>query len=89
METTQRITEAVTDSTWRGDVADRIVRSAAQGYLAGWLVLGGSFDSLLSVEPLKGAAVAVVLSVLFALGATQIGEPTVNSFKPGGTPFDV
>ena len=83
MSTTQRITDAVRDAEWRANTIDRIVRSAVQGYAAVWLATGAAFDGLLSWEPIKGAAVAIVLSVLFTFGATQVGDPTVNNFKSG------
>ncbi len=83
MSTTQRITDAVRDSEWRANTIDRIIRSAVQGYAAVWLATGAAFEGLVSWEPAKGAVVAAVLSVLFAFGATQVGDPTVNNFKSG------
>ena len=83
MSTTQRITDAVRDGEWRANSIDRIIRSAVQGYTAVWLPTGAAFEGLVSWEPVKGAVVAVVLSVLFTLGATQVGDPTVNKFKSG------
>ena len=83
MSTTQRITDAVRDGEWRANTIDRIVRSVVQGYAAVWLATGAAFDGLLSWEPVKGAVVAVVLSILFTFGATQVGDPTVNKFKSG------
>lgn len=81
MSTTTRITDAVRDSEWRANTIDRLIRSAIQGYAAVWLATGAAFDGLLSLEPAKGAAVALVLSVLFTFGATQVGDPTSNTFK--------
>lgn len=81
MSTPQRITEAVQNAEWRANTIDRLIRSVVQGYAAVWLATGANFDGLLSWEPVKGAVVAAVLSVLFAFGATQVGDPTVNSFK--------
>lgn len=78
---TSNLIKAFENTDWRKDFADRVIRTAAQGYAAGWIALGANFDGLLSVEPLKGALVAVVLSVLFSLGATQVGDPTVNSYQ--------
>lgn len=83
MSTTQRITDAVRNSEWRANTIDRLIRSAIQGYAAVWLATGAAFDGLLSWEPVKGAAVAAVLSILFTFGATQVGDPTVNTFKSG------
>lgn len=83
MSTTQRITDAVRNSEWRANAIDRLIRSAIQGYAAVWLATGAAFDGLLSWEPVKGAAVAAVLSILFTFGATQVGDPTVNTFKSG------
>jgi hypothetical protein len=80
--TDKRILTAFKDSEWRADLLDRIIRSFVQGYAAVWLAMGADFDSLLSWEPAKGAAVAVVLSLLFSLGATQVGDPSKNNFKP-------
>ena len=81
MSSTQRITDAVRDAEWRANTIDRLIRSAVQGYAAVWLATGAAFDGLLSWEPAKGAAVAVVLSVLFTFGATQVGDPTTNNYK--------
>ena len=81
MSTTQRITDAVRDGEWRANSIDRIIRSAVQGYAAVWLATGAAFEGLVSWEPVKGAVVAILLSVLFTLGATQIGDPTSNTFK--------
>lgn len=80
MAATQRITDAIRDKEWRADAIDRIVRSFAQGYAAVWLATGAAFDGLLSWEPVKGAVVASVLSVLFSLGATQTKDSTNNSY---------
>lgn len=81
MSTTTRITDAVRDPEWRANTIDRLIRSAIQGYAAVWLATGAAFDGLLSLEPAKGAAVALILSVLFTFGATQVGDPTSNTFK--------
>lgn len=81
MSTTQRITDAARNAEWRANTIDRLIRSAVQGYAAVWLATGSAFEGLISWEPVKGAVVATVLSVLFAVGATQVGDPTVNSFK--------
>jgi hypothetical protein len=81
MSSTQRITDAVRDAEWRANTIDRLIRSAVQGYAAVWLATGAAFDGLLSWEPAKGAAVAIVLSVLFTFGATQVGDPTQNNYK--------
>lgn len=81
MATTIRITDAIRDSEWRANTFDRLIRSAIQGYAAVWLATGAAFDGLLSWEPAKGAAVAIILSVLFTFGATQVGDPTSNAFK--------
>lgn len=83
MSTPKRITDAVRDGEWRANSIDRIIRSAVQGYTAVWLATGAAFEGLVSWEPVKGAVVAVVLSVLFTFGATQVGDPTVNKFKSG------
>lgn len=83
MSTSQRITDAVRNSEWRANTIDRIIRSAIQGYAAVWLATGAKFDGLVSWEPTKGAVVAAVLSVLFTFGATQVGDPTINTFKSG------
>lgn len=83
MQATQRITDAVRNAEWRANTIDRLIRSAVQGYAAVWLATGAAFDGLISWEPVKGAAVAIVLSLLFTFGATQVGNPTDNSFKSG------
>ena len=80
MATTQRITDAIRNPEWRSDFFDRIIRSAAQGYAAVWLAVGADFDNLLSWEPVKGSVVAVVLSVLFSFGATQVKDSSNNSY---------
>jgi hypothetical protein len=78
---TSNLIKAFENNDWRKGFLDRVIRTAAQGYAAGWIALGADFDGLLSVEPLKGAFVAVVLCVLFSLGATQVGDPTVNTYE--------
>lgn len=75
-----KITEAFKDASWRSTVIDRVVRSAVQGYAAVWLASGTTYDGLFSLDPIKGAVVAVALSILFSLGATQIKNPTDNSY---------
>lgn len=75
-----KITDAIRDNNWRADFIDRIIRSAAQGYAAVWLADGADFDSLLTWTPVKGAVVAVVLSILFSFGATQVGDSQNNSY---------
>lgn len=56
-------------------LAERTIKAAAGGYLAAWAVLGNGFDSLISVEPLKGAAVGAAFSVLVSLAGSQTGDP--------------
>lgn len=55
-------------------LAERTIKAAAGGYLSAWTVLGADFDSLISVEPLKGSAVAVVFSVLVSLTGGTVGD---------------
>lgn len=75
-----KITDAVRDTNWRSDFIDRIIRSAAQGFAAVWLASGADYDNLFTWTPVKGAIVAVALSILFSLGATQVGNPDQNSY---------
>lgn len=80
MAPSQRILDAIRNPEWRNTTYDRLIRSAVQGYAAVWLANGASYDSLISADPFKGAVVATVLSLLFSLGATQIKNPTTNSY---------
>jgi hypothetical protein len=53
------------------ETADRVLKSAAQGYLAAWFLSSGGtgdFDHLFTVLNLKAAAVAAVLSAAMAFG---------------------
>lgn len=76
----QKLLEAFKSDEWRSTFIDRIIRSALQGYAAVWLASGTTYDGLFSLDPIKGAVVAAVLSVLFSLGATQTKDPTNNSY---------
>lgn len=49
------------------DTLERAARSAVQGYLAAWAVLGLDFDGMLAIDNLKGAGAAAVLSILMAV----------------------
>jgi len=75
-----RLTDAFKNKEWRSTVIDRVIRSAVQGYAAVWLANGATYETLISTEPLKGAIVAIALSILFSLGATQIKNPINNSY---------
>lgn len=78
---TINLIKAFESRDWWQDLLDRVIRTASQGYAAGWIATGANFDALLSIEPLKGAAVAIVMCLLFSLGATQVGDPTSGTFK--------
>jgi hypothetical protein len=78
---TINLIKAFESADWWKDLADRLIRTAIQGYAAGWIALGTNYNALFSVEPLKGSLVAIVMCLLFSLGATQVGDPTSGSFQ--------
>lgn len=61
----------MTFSPFVKETADRVVKSAIQGYIAAWLIASGTspdFDRLLTVTNCKAAAVVAVLSLATAFG---------------------
>lgn len=54
--------------------AERVVKSAGQGYLAVWALFDHSFDGMISWDPLKGAAAMAVLSLLTCVVSAPIGD---------------
>lgn len=77
----------MTNSTRRfiADTAERAARTAAQGYFAVWLGIGGAdFDTLFTLNNVKAAVVAVALSVAMSVGAKRVAARDSASFLPVG-----
>jgi len=68
---------------WR-DVAERAIRSAAQGVLAALGVGTATFDpgGLPWLDALYIGAVSAALSVLMSMAGRKIGDPKTGSWQP-------
>ena len=72
----------MTFSPFIRETADRVLKSAVQGYLAAWFIASGgtpNFDKLFTVDNCKASAVVAVLSLATALGLRQQGSSRSTS----------
>lgn len=57
------------------NIVERVARAAGIGYCVVWQQSGLDFDHLFTVENVKGAVVAGVLSLALSFGFLKAGDP--------------
>lgn len=73
---------SATTKRWLLDTGERAGRTFLQAYFAVWLALGAGYETLFTLENLKGGVVGVALSVAMSVGAKKTGADDSASLLP-------
>lgn len=66
-------------SSWLRDTVERVIRGAAIGASAGWVTQPG-FDQIFSIETAKGTASGAVVTLVFCVVGSRIGNRNSAAF---------